>query len=261
MKTISTLDYKNPGRMSDRDGPAFVAYSKTGYTGVSAALDLANTKVCCALSDGKFVNAYAFLGIDVFGETEWENCVDVGFCWAGAKGGWHIFYNIFQTLDPETPWWWESDIVLPGDDIYDLKLELIGEEKARFTVSGRRTCAFDSVSFELKGAKTDGSNTSCLFNAALDFPPDTKIDRKGNPCEDDWQEIVLANTDKGAYLKNMIVSELKLYNGTSSVAWTDDCSVSIGIWPDKEYTGFDYAPTKVICTDGTEYHIDLDMNR
>ena len=38
--TISTLDYKNTGKMGDTDGPAFAVYSKTGYTGASATLDI-----------------------------------------------------------------------------------------------------------------------------------------------------------------------------------------------------------------------------
>lgn len=260
MQTISTFNYRNPGRMSDNDGPAFVAYSKIGYSGASATVDLGNTKVNGALSNGKFINAYIFLGIDVFGETEWENCVDVGFAWAGAKGGWHLFYNLFLKYDGTRFEWWESSNTLPQDDIYDLSCKLIAEEEVLFTAKGRTSGVEESVRFKLRHAKLDGSNTSCLFNCALDFPPESKIDRNGDPCED-WPEIVLGNTDKGGCLKNLTVTDMTLYTGTEPSKWTNEKNSDIGIWPDASFTVFDYAPTIVDCMDGSAYHIRLDMDR
>ena len=65
-KIISTLDYTNTGKMGDTDGPAFAVYSNIGYTGASATLDIANMESNTVLPNGKFVNGYAFFGIDVY---------------------------------------------------------------------------------------------------------------------------------------------------------------------------------------------------
>ncbi len=260
-KTISTLDYANYGRMGDLDGPAFAVYSKQGYTGATVDVDIANSKINCAMTDGKFVNGYAFLGVDIYGETEWENCVDAGLCWAGADEGWHVFYNIFHTLNPNTNSWYESRIKLPYNDIYTMTFEIVEDNYALLTVTGKNTHASDSVRIEVKGAKKDGSNTAFLFNAALDFPPDTKIDRNGNYCEDDWIEIVLANTGKDAYLKELLVTNMKLLQGENELKWTNDMNESVAIWPDKTYRGIDYSPTKVDLYDGSQYYIHFDMNR
>ncbi len=259
---IKTLDYENYGRMGDLDGPAFAVYSKVGYSACSVELDIANMEINGAMSDGKFVNGYAFLGIDVYDDTgEWVNCTDVGLCWAGADIGWHLFYNIFDTLNPSTSSWYESPKKLPKNDTYTLKLEIVEDNYALLTVDGEKTNFKDSVKVEIKGAKKDGRNTAMLFNVAMDFPPDTKIDRNGNYCEDDWVEITMANTDKGACLKNLVATELKLYSGEEVFDWTDDRNDAVSIWPDKTYEGMEYSPTEIGLYDGTKYYINLDMNR
>jgi len=260
--TISTLDYANTGRMGDVDGPAFAVYSNIGYTGASVIMDVENMEINTVMKGGKFVNAYCFFGVDVYDDsaTWWQNCVDVGLCWSGRFGGWHLFYNMYEPLNEGTPTWYESGVKLPKDDIYEMSMTITEDNYATLTIKGQKTGATDSVTLEVKGARADGKNTAMLFNVALDYPPDTKVDREGNPCED-WVEITLANSDKGLFFRNFHVWELKLYQGETASDWTDNLSSAISIWPDKAVEGFDYSPTLVGLFGGTEYVINLDMNR
>lgn len=263
-KVISSLNYTNSGKMGDTDGPAFAVYSKIGYRGAAVKMDIADMEIETLMSDGRFINGYAFLGIDVYGGEAgsewWINCIDAGLCWSGEKGGWHVFYNIYEPLNESTSTWYESSKILPKNDVYAMSLVLTEDNYALLTVKGQRTGAKDTVKIEVKGAKKDGSNTSFLFNTALDYPPDTKVDREGNACED-WTEITLANTDKGLYLRSFHVSELMLFRGEEWDSWTDGKNQAVGIWPDKAVDGFDYSPVEVGIFDGTEYYINLDMNR
>ena len=258
---IDSLTYKNNGKMGDLDGPAFAVYSNIGYNGASATLDLKNASLQRVLSDGRYVNAYAFFGIDVYSGSYWQNCVDVGFCRSGVTGKWHLFYNMFQPLNESTSTWYESRVSLP-DDIYDMTFAMEGDQYVRLTVTGRNRGRTDTVLVEVKGAKANGSNTAFLFNAALDYPPDTKVDREGNYSED-FAEITLANSDKNLFFKDLYVSELKLYSESKpeGETWTPEMTNSTGIWPDKSVSVFDYAPTTVYTFDGSSYLIDLDMNR
>ena len=261
-KTITNLNYKNYGRMGDLDGPAFAVYSKQGYTGATVKVDIANSEVNGKMTDGKAVNGYAFLGIDIYGDDgEWDNCIDAGLCWAGADEGWHIFYNMFKPLNPSTQTWYESRVKLPYNDTYVMTFTTIDDNYALLTVRGEKFGASDSVKVEVKGAKKDGSNTAFLFNAAMDFPPDTMVDRNGNYCDDNWVEVVLANTDKNAYLRKLRVFDMKLLQADGKVDWTEDKNDAVSIWPTLSYPGMDYVCTKVDIYDGTEYYIDFDMNR
>jgi hypothetical protein len=261
-KIISSADYVNLGRMADVDGPAFAVYSKTGYSGASASLDLASMEINTLMPNKKFINGYAFFGIDVYAGTssQWLNCIDVGHCWSGREGGWHVFYNIYERLNEGTPTWYESNIILPSDDIYDMSLTIVEENYALFTIKGRTNGATDEVRVEVKGAAADGHNTALLFNAALDYPPNTKIGTDGKRSED-FVDITLANTDKGLYMRNIIVEDLTLYQGDAAVEWTSDKNAAVSIWPDKTKKRFDYAPTSVEIFDGTKYIIHFDMNR
>ena len=261
---LSTLDYKNTGKMGDTDGPAFAVYSNLGYTGASATLDIAGMEINTVLPGGRFINGYAFFGIDVYNKTGswWQNCVDVGLCWSGQNGGWHVFYNMYEPLNETTYTWYESNVILPKDDIYHMSLQLTEDNYALLTVEGQNSGMKDEVRVEVKGALADGRNTAFLFNTALDYPPNTKVDRNGKRSED-FAEITLANTDKGLYLRSFRVEDLTLYQGDTASAWTNDKSKSsaVSIWPDKSIAGFDYSPTVVETSGGTEYTIHLDMNR
>jgi hypothetical protein len=259
-KKITTLDYVNKGKMGDVDGPAFCVYSKKGFNGASVVLDIANSEIQTKLPDGKHVNGYIFLGADVFEGAYWINCFDAGLCWSGRSGGWHIFYNIYETVNESTSSWYESTKKLPKNGRYRMTLELIEDELAKLTVEGLDNKFKDSVKIEIKGAKKTGINTGMLFNVALDYPPDTKVDQNGEPTED-WGQITLAHSDKGIYLKNLHATELTLFKNGVAQTWLSKQNSSVGIWPDKQIEGFDYAPTEVFLYDGSEYYINLDMNR
>ena len=258
-KIISSLDYKNTGKMGDTDGPAFAVYSNTGFSGASATLDLEGMEIKTLMDDGKHLNGYVFLGIDVYEGAWWQNCVDVGLCWSGTSGGWHIFYNMYEPVNQSTPTWYESSKKLPKNDTYVMTLKLIEDEKALLTIEAANSNFKDSVEVEVKGAKKDGSNTAFLFNVALDYPQNTKVDVNGKPSEN-WKDITYGNTDKGVYLKSFRAYDLTLYQGETALNWTNDKNAAVSIWPDKK-EGFDYAPTQVGLFDGTEYYINLDMNR
>ena len=73
---ISSLDYENTGKMGDVDGPAFAVYSNTGFSGASATLNLEGMEIKTLMDDGKHLNGYVFLGIDVYEGAWWQNCVD-----------------------------------------------------------------------------------------------------------------------------------------------------------------------------------------
>ena len=223
-KIISTLDYTNTGKMGDTDGPAFAVYSNIGYTGASATLDIANMESNTVLPNGKFVNGYAFFGIDVYlgSSSCWLNCVDVGLCWSGKNGGWHVFYNMYEPLNEKTVVWYESDIILPKDDIYNMSSKLTEDNYALLTVEGQNSGIKDEVRVEVKGAHADG------YNTALDYPPNTKVDRNGKFCED-FVEITLANTDKGLFLRSFHVEDLTLYQDDTTFAWTNYKSSVVSI--------------------------------
>jgi hypothetical protein len=72
---IDSLTYKNNGKMGDLDGPAFAVYSNIGYNGASATLDLKNASLQRVLSDGRYVNAYAFFGIDVYSVVTMDDII------------------------------------------------------------------------------------------------------------------------------------------------------------------------------------------
>lgn len=258
--TLDSLNYKNNGKMGDNDGPAFAVYSKQGYNGASVTVDIANSKIQTKLKDGRFVNGYMFLGADVFSGGYWINCFDAGLCWSGIDGGWHIFYNVYETVNENTPSWYESSKKLPKNGKYVITLRFTDDECALLTVEGVNNNFKDSVRIEVKGAKKDGSNTGMLFNVALDYPPNTKVDKDGNPSED-WTVITLANSDQGLYLKELHATDLKLFKNDALEPWTDEKNSSLGLWPDKSIGGFDYSPAEVYLFDGTEYFINLDMNR
>lgn len=259
-RVLRSLEYENAGRMGDNDGPAFAVYSNIGYSGAAVTLDIADMEVSTRLPGGRFVNCYAFLGIDVYEGESWANCIDAGLCRSGVNGGWHLFYNIYEPIDEGAETWYESSKMLIKNDVYTLKLELIGDELARLTVSGTRTNFKDSVEIGVKGALKDGGNTAMLLNVALDYPPEAMLDPDGNPSED-WAQITLANSDKGVFLRGLRASGLTLFKGETSSVWGDNDTSSIGIWPDKSVKGFDYSPTEVGIINSDEFYINLDMNR
>lgn len=261
IKQINTLGYLNSGKMGDTDGPAFAVYSKKGFNGISVDLNLADMEIQNVLPDGRYVNGYTFLGIDVFNGDYWTNCIDAGLCWSGKSGGWHIFYNVYEPLNKDTPTWYESSKKLIKNGTYRLTLTITEDNYAELTVKSLTGSFTDKVKIEVKGAKADGSNTALLFNTALDYPENTKVDFQGKKCEN-WTTITLANSDKGLYLRKLHATNIKLFKNGAEKNWENNDTSARSIWPDKSVEGFDYSPTEVyLYEEADEYYINLDMNR
>ena len=126
MERISTnLTWTNTStKVGDNDGPAYVVYSNQGYNKASMAIEAGKIrKNLVRRSDGKSVNAYLFLGIDVYdGKTgEWSNCADAGLGYIGGTGTFHAFVNRFRAEDGNSSWW-ESPVEL--DRMHDFRIIL-----------------------------------------------------------------------------------------------------------------------------------------
>ena len=263
-ETFNNLTLANgTNKMGDADGPAYCVYSKKGYNKASMDIELSKINLNIYREGGKHVNAYMFLGVDIYNGNYWVNCADAGLVYSGSNG-WHIFYNMYSCENPETTnTWYESRVTLSSRCDYRMTLDSsIDDGKATLTIYNLTTNKVaDSVTFELQHAKKDGSNTSYLTDFALDYPPNIKNDTAGKPT-DDWVEITLHNSDRGIYMKNIRVKNCKLYKGESEYDWTNEVTQNRGIWPDSSIKKIDY-PCTIIrnATENMEYIVDLDMNR
>ncbi len=268
---ITNRNYDNGGgKMGDNDGPAYCVYSKIGYN--KASMDIAVDKIkinTIRRTDGKFVNAYIFLGCDVYNGAWWANCFDTGLCYSGKNPAWHLFYNIYKPAGDGEATWYESKVKLSPEHSYTLTLDTsLADEMATLTIYDLTLDKIaDSVTFSVYGMKADGSNTSYLMDFALDYPPNTKLDTSGNASED-FVEITLYNTDEDLYMQNILVENVKIYKGTDPgvpLVWDDTHTGNRALWPDKNIDRFDYDCTKVITAPGGGYdysfRVDLDMNR
>lgn len=262
-KVITNLDYTNTGKMGDNDGPAYCVYSKTGYNKASMDIAIGKIHIHTLRSDNSFVNAYLFLGCDVYNGEWWCNCFDAGFCYSGRNPAWHLFYNIYETAAEGEKRWYESSVQLDGTHDYRLILDTSAEnEKATVTVWDlTENKKADEVTFSVKSMLQNGSNTAYLMDFALDFPENVRKDRAGNNT-DDWGEITLFNTDEDLYMQNILVSNVKIWQSGNEYVWDASRSSHRSLWPDKTVTVVDYACTKVI-GDGydSDFRVDLDMNR
>lgn len=77
--TDTNLSYTNPGKMGDNDGPAVCVYAKPGYFRASLDIAVSDIRMQTLRADGRFVNAYIFLGVDILDAGgSWINCFDAG---------------------------------------------------------------------------------------------------------------------------------------------------------------------------------------
>ena len=264
-ESFSNLTFSNgDGKMGDQDGPAYCVYSERGVQAASMEIELSQLELQIYREDGAHVNAYIFLGVDVYDAQDgyWKNCADAGLVYSG-EDGWHVFYNLYSSSDPNASTWYESDIRLRDDHDYRLVLDSSQkDERAVLSVfdltTGNRV---DRAIIELQYAKADGSNTAYLTDFALDFPEDTKQGVDGQPSED-WIDITLGNTDRGIYMRNLRVKNCRVTRNGVEHDWTEEQTANRGIWPDASMTGIDYECTKVRnAKENLSYIIDLDMNR
>lgn len=264
-ESFSNLSFSNgEGKMGDQDGPAYCVYSTKGVQAASIEIELSQLELQIFREDGAHVNAYIFLGVDVFDPQDgyWKNCADAGLVYSG-EDGWHVFYNLYSSSDPTASTWYESDRRLRSDHDYRLVLDSSQKDgRAVLSVIDITTdIRVDRVIFELQYAKADGSNTAYLTDFALDYPEDTRQGPDGQPSEN-WIDITLGNTDRGIYMRNLRVKNCRVTRDGVECDWTNEQTANRGIWPDASMTGIDYECTRVRnAKENIAYIIDLDMNR
>ena len=263
----TNLDFVKNGKMGDADGPAVCYYSKTGYRKASMDVRISQIAIQTKRPDRKFVNAYMFLGCDVFNGSYWCNCFDAGFCWSGSSPSWHLFYNIYEPADNKQRGWYESGVKLSRTHDYRLILDTSEEdEKAAIIVydlTDDREA--DRAEFRVKNMKCDGSNTAYLMDFALDYPDNVRKAPDGT-VTDDWKQITLYNSDQGLYMTNILVDNVKILPAgkDEEIPWDESVNNNRGLWPDKSMTEIDYVCTQLIelpSDSGLAFRVDLDMNR
>ncbi|MBO4501328.1 MAG: hypothetical protein J5760_03715 [Clostridia bacterium] len=266
VKVITNLDYNNGrGKMGDCDGPAYCVYSKVGYNKASMDVLISQMKINTVREDRRYVNAYMFLGCDIYNGSYWCNCFDTGFCWSGRDPAWHLFYNIYQPADSEQKGWYESKVRL--DPTHDYRLILDTSEKDELATiiiyDLTKDKEADRTAFRVKSMKCSGTNTAYLMDFALDYPENVKLDTAGN-ASDDWAEITLYNTDENLYMRNVVVENVKIYSGENEYVWDSARTQNRSLWPDVNIPKIDYPCTMVIADEeyyDYSYRVDLDMNR
>lgn len=260
---LDNLTYDNAGRpMGDNDGPAYLVSSKRGYNVCSIDVILSEVDVqIYRRSDNRYIIAYIFLGLDITDANGyWKNNLDAGLRY-DSTGKWHLFHSIVDVSAPNQSKWYESRVGL--DPTHDYRLTLDSSRNDGWatltaydlTEGGK---AVDSVEFQARYAKKDGSNTAFYQDYALDFPEDTKYTTDGVASKSNWPEITLYNTDEGVYMKN-----LQIVNATlNGQPWTAAKSDRRVMWPDCNVKKIDYAVVRVSkAAFDTALRLDLDMNR
>ncbi|MBQ3934613.1 MAG: hypothetical protein II715_02250 [Clostridia bacterium] len=263
---FTNLDYKNTGKMGDNDGPAVCYYTRQGYKKASMDVLFSQLKINTVRKDRKFVNAYIFLGCDIY-MGGWVNCFDTGFCWSGANPAWHLFYNIYDTGDTKQKKWFESSVRLSPDHDYRLTLDTSEEDgKATiviYDITDEKEA--DRKTFSVNHLKADGSNTAYLMDFALDYPDNVRMDPDGKPT-DDWEKITLYNSDRNLYMRNLLVRNTAVLpsGAEEMIPWTSDLNSARSLWPDKSLKQVDYKCTWLMelpSENGLSFRVDLDMNR
>ena len=266
---ITNLDYANAGKMGDNDGPAVCVYAPEGYNKATLDIRMSDIRINTKRkSDGKHLNGYIFIGIDVLSEAGgyWINCFDAGLCYDGTDGKWRLFHNIYENTDPDEARWYTSQKTL--DDTHDYRIELDSSlEDGRCTINiydltdgGKLS---DTRTFTVKGLKCDGSNTAYYQNYALDYPDNVIAEPDGTVGSTygkaDWVRTTLYSTDENIFMQNINIDDARLYINGDGKQWDDGF---ISLWPDASVSGVDYACTTVVRDkDFYSYRIDLDMNR
>jgi hypothetical protein len=265
--SMTNLNWTNPEREGDADGPAWVVYSNKGYNAAAANLKLSELRAnLVRKSDGIAVASYLFLGVNVYDQKGyWINCADAGLCLVG-NGKWHAFINRWEPS--EHAWyfdsgWWESTINLDKTHNYQLVLQTANEEQ-KMTLKIIDITAnwsiVDTKTVDLKYSQKDGNNTSYYRDLAIDFPPEVCKDKMGKST-DDWDKVVEYNTNENLYVKNIHFYEAYLYNMQGRYQWQDSYTNYRFLWPDN-INKVSYACTTVTPINRDyEDRVDLNLNK
>lgn len=270
---LTNLTFANKGTrangylMGDLDGPAYCVYSKVGYNKASFEVNLKDIKINLKRnSDSKHMNAYMFLGADIYRNKDqgWANCIDAGLVMSGGGGGWHLFHSLYSVDSSfKGNKWYESKVVLNPTHSYSIELDASKNDgEATLTAydltEGGKVA--DSITFQLQYAKKNGENVRIYQDFALDYPPNIKLDTTGNASED-WEEITLYNTDENIFMRNVRIENVKIFNTDGEHIWTEEHTAERGMWPD-ESNKIDYEVVKIKNPIFDSYiWFDFDMNR
>jgi hypothetical protein len=272
-KILTNLTYTNVGDitnghlMGDIDGPAYCVYSYIGYNKASFEVDLSNIELNTIRSnDNYFINAYLFLGCGIYDPINgnWLNGIDAGLAFTGGSSGWHLFHSLFSVPEGYTGnKWYESNKKLDASHSYRLELDA-SVQNGTATLSvydiSDNNKLFDSVTFPMRYALKNGENIRFYQDYALDYPENVRKDTSGKTTND-WEEITLYNTNEGLYMKNVEISNVKIFNTKGEHEWTNEYTAERGIWPDKKNAKINYELNKIITIFDHTTQINLNLNR
>ena len=114
-------------------------------------------------------------------------CMDAGLKYDGNSGKWVLFHFIYDVSAANQQKWYESHKALDPTHDYRISLDCSKSEgwttlSAYDLTEGREA---DSVTFQARYAKKDGSNVSFYQDFAIDMPDDLMRDPDGNIYEVD----------------------------------------------------------------------------
>jgi hypothetical protein len=239
-RAVTNLTWVNEGDLTgDTNGPCYSLYSKIGYGKASAVIKLSDVKVnLVRISDKKAASGFIFLGVNVYDKNkQWKTCVDAGIGKSG-DGKWHAIMNRYQPSPGawyDDASWWESSINL--NDTHDYQIEVDTSKKdEQFTLNiydrtdGNKLV--DSKTSEVWFSKKDGSNVAIYQESSIGFGDDICKDTNGNDT-DDYNKVVMYNTNQNLYLKNVNFEDVILYNSKGSLKWEEKYTRTRWMWPAK----------------------------
>lgn len=270
---LTNLTYTNIGDrtnghlMGDIDGPAYCVYAYIGNNKASFEVNLTTIELnTIRSSDNYFINAYLFLGCDIYDPATgyWVNAIDAGLAFMGGNSGWHLFHSLYSVPEGYTgSKWYESNKKLDASHRYRLELDA-SVQNGTATLSvydiSDNNKIFDSVTFPMRYALKNGENIRFYQDYALDYPENVRKDTSGKTTND-WEEITLYNTDQGLYMKNVEISYVKISNTTGEHEWTNEYTAERGIWPDKKNAKINYELAKIITMFDHTTQINFNLNR
>ena len=211
--TNSTDHTNSKNSFGDTDGISEKVQSKTGYTGISTNINLADINSNLTKNDGTYVNGYTFVGAAVLNEMNQSSHVcDLGVVKSGNDGHWHPCVNVYNFsgqysfnfgagwVSSSSHWYEDTSINLDGKAI-QLTASVTGNDEITYLVIDTKTWeTVFTISLMADGANSDGSNVSFYRETSIAYPPDA-----GN---------YLSCRGEGLYLHNVSYTDTYLYTTT-----------------------------------------------